>query len=83
MLLVVLAVVAVAFVVHSGAGKTRKAALPPPRIAAPPTTTIPPAVLPADPAALPQSSTYTTIDGAPLDPGPPVPTDRIVVHPRR
>lgn len=82
-LLVVLAIVVVAFVVPSGAGETRKAVPPPPRIATTPTTTIPPAVLPADPAALPLSSTYTTIDGAPLDPGPPVPTDGIVVHPRR
>lgn len=82
--LVVLAIALVAFVVPSGAGEPRKAAgLPPPHAAAAPTTTIPPAVLPADPAALPLSSTYTTIDGAPLDAGPPVPTAGVVVHPRR
>lgn len=78
-LLVVLAILVVAFVVPSGVGEVGKAASPPPVA----TTTIPPAAVPSDPAALPESTTYTIIDGAPLDPDPPVPTDGTVVHPRR
>jgi hypothetical protein len=78
-LLVVLAIVTVAFVVPSGAGEVGRVA-PPPVTA---TTTIPPAAVPSDLAALPQSTTYTIIDGAPLDSGPPAPTDGTVVHPRR
>ncbi len=80
---VVLAIVAVAFVVPfggGGAGAVSRAAPPPPVTA---TTTIPPAAVPADLAALPQSTTYTIIDGAPLDSGPPDPTDGTVVHPRQ
>ena len=79
-LLVVLAIVAVAFVVPFGAGEVGKPAPPPPVTA---TTAIPPAAVPSDLAALPQSTTYTTIEGAPLDSGPPDPTDGTVVHPRR
>ncbi|MFZ0121457.1 MAG: L,D-transpeptidase [Pseudonocardiaceae bacterium] len=82
-LLVVVAIVAVALVSPFGASETSKAAPPPPPVVAAPTTTIPPAVLPADPAKLPQSTTYTAIEGAPLDPGPVVATDGTVVHPRR
>jgi hypothetical protein len=78
-LLVVLAILAVAFVVPFGAGEVGKAA-PPPGTA---TTTIPPAVVPPDLVVLPQSTTYTIVDGAPLDSGPPAPTDGTVVHPRR
>jgi lipoprotein-anchoring transpeptidase ErfK/SrfK len=81
-LLVVVAIVAVALVAPFGAGETRKAAPPVPVIAAP-TVAIPPAMLPADPAALPQSTTYTAVQGAPLDPGPVAATDGTVVHPRR
>jgi hypothetical protein len=77
-LLVVLAILVVAFVVPSGTGEVGKAAPPP--VA---TNTIPPAVVPSDPAALPESTTYTIIDGAPLDPDPSAPTDGTVVHPRR
>ncbi|MGH3889678.1 MAG: L,D-transpeptidase family protein [Pseudonocardiaceae bacterium] len=80
--LVVLAIVA-AFVIPfggGGAGEVRKAA-PPPSVTV--TTTIPPAAVPEDPAALPLSTTYTIIDGAPLDSGRPGPTDGTVVHPRR
>ncbi|HWR48116.1 MAG TPA: L,D-transpeptidase [Pseudonocardiaceae bacterium] len=81
-LLVVLAIVVVS-VVPFGASETRKAALPPAPVVVAPTTTIPAAMLPADPAALPQSTTYTVVDGAPLDPGPLAATDGTVVHPRR
>lgn len=81
--LVVLAIVVVSFVAPFGAGEARKAAPPPAPVVAVPTTTIPPAMFPADPAALPQSTTYTVVEGAPLDPGPPAPTDGTVVHPRR
>ncbi|MGH3916370.1 MAG: L,D-transpeptidase [Pseudonocardiaceae bacterium] len=45
----------------------------------------PPAVPPAavaDVSVLPESTTHTTVE-APLDPGPAVPTDGSVVHPRR
>ncbi|MDQ3901823.1 MAG: L,D-transpeptidase [Actinomycetota bacterium] len=82
-LLVVLTIVVVAFVGSSPAAETHKAApaaVPHPAIPGP---KIPPAVLPADPAALPQSTTYTVVDGAPLDPGPPEPTDGTVIHPQR
>ncbi|MDQ3764125.1 MAG: L,D-transpeptidase [Actinomycetota bacterium] len=81
-LLVVVVIVAVALVVPFGASEDRKAAPPAPGVAAP-NAPIPPAVIPADPAALPESTTYTTIDGAPLDPGPLEPTDGTVVHPLR
>jgi lipoprotein-anchoring transpeptidase ErfK/SrfK len=82
-LLVVLAIVVVALAAPFGAGETRKAAPSPLPAVAAPTTVIPPAALPADPAALPQSTTYTVVDGAPLDPGPLAATDGAVVHPRR
>ncbi|MGH4009566.1 MAG: hypothetical protein ACRDTH_15685, partial [Pseudonocardiaceae bacterium] len=78
--LVVLAIVAVAFVAPFGGGGAGEAAPTPPVTA---TTTIPPAAVPADISVLPQSTTYTAIDGAPLDPGSPNPTDGTVVHPRR
>ena len=82
-LLVVLAIVVASFVGSSPTSETRKA--PPvavPRPAAP-APEIPPAVLPANPAALPQSTTYTVVEGAPLDLGPLEPTDGTVVHPQR
>jgi L,D-transpeptidase-like protein len=82
-LLVVLAMVVVAFVAPFGAGETRRVVPPPVPVMASPAVTIPPAMLPADPAVLPQSTTYTVIDGAPLDAGPPAATDGTVVHPRR
>jgi L,D-transpeptidase catalytic domain len=78
----VLAIVAVAFMAPFGAGDAVEVARP----AAPAvtgTTAIPPAVVPADLAALPQSTTYTVIDGAPLDSVSGEPTDGTVVHPRR
>lgn len=81
-LLVVVVIVAVTLLGPSGAGKTTKAATPPPTVAAP-AAPIPPAILPADPAKLPQSTTYTALEGAPRDPGPVVATDGTVVHPRR
>ncbi|MGH3764826.1 MAG: L,D-transpeptidase [Pseudonocardiaceae bacterium] len=81
--LVVVAIVAVALMAPFGAGETRKAAPLPPPVVVAPTTTIPPAVVPADLAALPQSTTYTALDGAPLDPGPLASTDGTVVHPRQ
>ena len=56
----------------------------PPRVpVSAPTTTIPPAIIPENLAALPLSTTYTVVEGAPLDLGPPEPTDGTVVHPRR
>ncbi|MGH3864826.1 MAG: L,D-transpeptidase [Pseudonocardiaceae bacterium] len=81
--LVALAMVVVAFVAPFGSGETRKAAPPPAPVLAAPTITIPPAMPPADPATLPQSTTYTVVNSAPLDLGPLVATDGVVVHPRR
>lgn len=81
-LLVVLAIVVVSLVGVSPTSETRKAAPVVPRPAAP-AVTVPPAVLPADPAALPLSTTYAVINTAPLDPGPPDPTDGAVIHPQR
>ncbi|HZS19851.1 MAG TPA: L,D-transpeptidase [Pseudonocardiaceae bacterium] len=81
-LLVVLAIVVVSFVGSSPASETRKAApavVPRPAAPAP---TIPPAVLPADPTTLPLSTTYTVINGAPLDLAL-EPTDGTVIHPQR
>ncbi|MGH3936746.1 MAG: L,D-transpeptidase [Pseudonocardiaceae bacterium] len=81
-LLAVLAIVVVAFVVPFGAEEAAKPAQPAaPAVSA--ITAIPPAVIPEDLAALPQSTTYTIVDGAPLDSGAPEPTDGTVVHPRR
>ncbi|MGH3753620.1 MAG: L,D-transpeptidase [Pseudonocardiaceae bacterium] len=80
--LALLAIVAVAFVAPFGSGDAPKAA-PPSAPAVTTTIAIPPAVVPADLAALPLSTTYTIIDGAPLDSGSPVPTDGTVVHPQR
>ena len=77
--LAVLAIVAVAFVAPFGGGEATRPSVP----AATATSAIPPAVVPADLAALPQSTTYTVIDGAPLDAGSLDPTDGTVVHPRR
>lgn len=76
-------VAVVAFVVSSGAGGTQKALPPRGPVVAAPTITIPPAMPPADPATLPQSSTYTVVNAAPLDLGPLAATDGVVVHPRR
>ncbi len=81
-LLVVVVIIAVAFVAPFGASQTRKAAPPPAPVVAAPTVAIPPAMIPADPATLPLSTTYTDIKGAPLDPGPVAATDGTVVHPR-
>ena len=44
-------------------------------------TPIPPQ--PADLSVLPESTTHTTVEAAPLDPGPAVPTDGAVIHPRQ
>ena len=83
--LVLLVAVVVTFLVPFGAGTVTQVtkAAPPSAPVVITTSPIPPAVVPADLAALPQSSTYTNIDGAPLDSGPPNPTDGTVVHPRR
>ncbi|HJT04218.1 MAG TPA: L,D-transpeptidase [Pseudonocardiaceae bacterium] len=81
-LLVVLAIVVGSVVGASPTGETRKAApaaVPRPAVPAP---KIPPAMLPADPAALPQSTTYTVVQGAPLDLAL-EPTDGTVIHPQR
>ena len=80
-LLVVVAIVAVALLSPFGGGEATKAAPSPPPVVA--TTTIPPALPPADPEKLPRSTTYTAVQGAPLDPGPVAPTDGTVVHPQR
>lgn len=72
--LVVLAIVGVAWLFPSGAGDAAAPAAP-----TAPATDSPP----VDLAALPESTTHTTVEAAPLDPGPPVPTDGIVVHPRQ
>jgi lipoprotein-anchoring transpeptidase ErfK/SrfK len=85
-LLVVLAIVVVSFVGSSsdqGVSNTCKAgpvAMPHP---GPPAVKIPPAMLPADPTTLPQSTTYTVVEGAPLDVGGLEPTDGTVIHPQR
>jgi lipoprotein-anchoring transpeptidase ErfK/SrfK len=81
--LVVLAIVVVAFVAPTTAGEFRTKALPPSPVLAAPTTTIPAAMLPENPGALPQSTTYTVVDGAPRDLDPSAVTDGAVVHPRR
>jgi lipoprotein-anchoring transpeptidase ErfK/SrfK len=82
-LVVLVAIVAVVFLTPLGASDTRTAAPPRAPVVAAPTITIPPAVVPADISALPQSTTYTALYGAPLDPGPLAATDGTVVHPRR
>ena len=79
----VLAIVAVAFLVPLGGGASGEAVKAAPRPPVTATTTIPPAAVPSDLTALPLSTTYTIVDGAPLDAGPPEPTDGTVVHPRR
>jgi hypothetical protein len=81
-LLVVLLIVAMTLVFPSSAGDVRKAA-PPMSAAAAPAAPIPPAVLPENPAALPLSTTYTAIEGAPLDLSGTAATDGTVVHPRQ
>jgi lipoprotein-anchoring transpeptidase ErfK/SrfK len=80
-LFVVLAIVVMSFAGASPAGETRKAAPVMPHPA--PAVKIPPAQLPADPAALPLSSTYTVVQNAPLDVDPPESTDGTVIHPQR
>jgi lipoprotein-anchoring transpeptidase ErfK/SrfK len=81
-LLVVVMIIAIVMVAPFGADQPTKTAPPPPVVAAP-AIKIPPAMMPADPTKLPQSTTYTAIAGAPLDPGPVAATDGTVVHPRR
>jgi hypothetical protein len=82
--LVALAMVAVVVVgAPFGAGEARKAVPPSAPVVAAPAVTIPPARPPADPATLPQATTYTVVNSAPLDLGPLVATDGVVVHPRR
>ncbi len=81
-LLVVVVIIAVVMVAPFGAVQPAKPAPAPPVVAAP-AIKIPPAMVPADPTKLPQSTTYTAITGAPLDPGPVAATDGTVVHPRR
>ncbi|HET9255508.1 MAG TPA: L,D-transpeptidase [Pseudonocardiaceae bacterium] len=57
-------------------------AAPVPPAEAPQTVMIPPESLPSDPAKLPLSTTYTVVEGAPLDSAPAEAADGIVVHPR-
>jgi lipoprotein-anchoring transpeptidase ErfK/SrfK len=82
-LLVVLVVIVLALVAPIGGGENRTAAPPPAPAVVSLAPAIPPAMLPENPAALPQSTTYTAIEGAPLDLGPLEPTDGTVVHPQR
>ncbi|MGH3769022.1 MAG: L,D-transpeptidase [Pseudonocardiaceae bacterium] len=81
--LVVIAVLAFSFLAPSKAGDARQAAPAPPPAVATSAVKIPPAILPADMATLPQSTTYTVLEGVPLDLGPLEPTDGSVVHPQR
>lgn len=75
-LALVLVVASVAWFTSFGA---KTAAPPPPHVAAAPPA---PPALPFSPD-LPESDTHATIDAAPLDPGPPDPTNGAVVHPRQ
>lgn len=83
----VLAVVVVLVVMSllglSRPGETPRAAPAAPPAVVAPSAMIPPAVPPPDPATLPQSTTYTFVEGAPLDTGSLAATDGSVVHPRR
>ncbi len=81
-LLVVLMIVVVSLVGSAGPATRRATPGAPPAVAVP-ATTIPLATPPSDLAALPQSTTYTVVEGAPLDAGPTEATDGTVVHPRR
>ncbi|HEU0088543.1 MAG TPA: L,D-transpeptidase [Pseudonocardiaceae bacterium] len=74
-LLLVLVVLGVAGL--SGSGDSAAAT----RVVPPQPSTV--AALPADLSELPESTTHSTIEAAPLDPGPPEPTDGTVVHPRQ
>jgi lipoprotein-anchoring transpeptidase ErfK/SrfK len=73
----VLVVISVAWFTSFGGEKA--AAPPPPQVAAGPP---PPAAQPFSPD-LPESTTHSVIDAAPLDPGPPGETEGHVVHPRQ
>ncbi|HEY6422631.1 MAG TPA: L,D-transpeptidase [Pseudonocardiaceae bacterium] len=79
--LLVVLVVAVVALVPFGSGRATPAPAAAPAVAG--DTTIPPAIVPADLAALPLSTTYTIVDGAPVDAGPLAPTEGTVIHPRR
>jgi lipoprotein-anchoring transpeptidase ErfK/SrfK len=78
--LVVLIIALVSFIGSFGSGETRTPAAP--TTVAVPAVVIPPEVLPQDPAKLALSTTYTSIEGAPLDPDPLSVADGAVVHPR-
>jgi L,D-transpeptidase catalytic domain len=78
----VLAVVVMAFLAPFGDDESRKSASPPPLAASPPGA-IPRAVVPDDLEALPLSTTYTALEGAPLDSGGLEATDGTVVRPQR
>ncbi|MGH3828198.1 MAG: L,D-transpeptidase [Pseudonocardiaceae bacterium] len=80
--LVVLAIVVVTFVSPATVVESRRAVPPPAIVVATPTPAIPAAMLPENLGALPQSSTYTAVDGAPRDLDPSAVTDGTVVHPR-
>src|SRR5262249_22873341 len=86
-LLVVLVIAVVSLISPSGAGKAQKVAGPAPPAVATPTVPIPSESPPSDPALVPLSTTYTTINGAPLDSTPSDgaadAADGVVVHPRR
>lgn len=82
-LLVVLAILVVSLVGPSVPAQAPQAGPVAPPAQPGPAVVIPPANPPSDPATLTQSTTYTLVEGAPLDPGPAEATDGEVVHPRR
>lgn len=88
--LLVLAAGCLVQVVTTPAPQTRAGIAEPTAATAPPAVPFPAAIVPtppvepvAEPVALPASTTYTTVDGAPPDPDPTAATDGTVVHPLR
>lgn len=69
--------VGVALLVPSGTSGTAASSVP----ATPAVPVVAPR--PVDLSVLPESTTYTTVDAAPPDPGPVAPTSGAVVHPRQ
>lgn len=82
-LLVVLAIVVASLIGPSDPGETPQTGPAAAPVVAAPGVSIPLATPPSDLTTLTQSTTYTVIEGAPLDPGPLDATDGEVVHPRR
>lgn len=82
-LLVVLAIVVASLIGPSDPGETPQTGPAAAPVVAVPGVSIPLATPPSDLTTLTQSTTYTAVEGAPLDPGPLDATDGEVVHPRR